>query len=253
MKKPFCLLNISRNEKYMLPIFLKFYKNFFNPKDIYILDHNSDDGSTDNLDVNVIKINYQYTFHHEWLKDTVKEYQQKLLEEYEIVVFAETDELLYSLPEPLNVYLDNFLKEDQSVKTCTAHEILHDIDEEEDWSPGKNIMDIRKYWYRPDLYDKTLISKIPLDWSGGFHRVNNVGTNNDGKLFMLHLHRFDFQTKHKRNIERLVNLETSPFDHDCGGQNKTILEQENKAQFYAHKNLRVEIDTTHRQYLKTLL
>ena len=103
MKKKCAVFTIVKNENYFLPIWLKHYKKYFNNSDIYVLDHQSNDGSTNNLDVNVIRIDYKLAFDHHWLVQTVQQQQTKLLEEYESVLFAEVDEIIYTVNEPLNI------------------------------------------------------------------------------------------------------------------------------------------------------
>ena len=40
------VLTMVYNESVFLPIWLRYYSRFFAPEDIYVLDHQSDDGST---------------------------------------------------------------------------------------------------------------------------------------------------------------------------------------------------------------
>src|SRR4029078_6916324 len=40
------VLTIAQNESLFLPVWLGYYSRFFNPDDVYVLDHDSDDGST---------------------------------------------------------------------------------------------------------------------------------------------------------------------------------------------------------------
>ena len=46
-KKKCAVFTIVKNENYFLPIWLKHYKRYFDNSDIYVLDHQSNDGSTD--------------------------------------------------------------------------------------------------------------------------------------------------------------------------------------------------------------
>ena len=85
------MFTIVKNESYFLPIWIKYYSFFFDKNDIYILDHDSDDNSTTELDVNVVNIHNTLAFDHQWLVDTVQDFQQKLLEKYKCVLFSESD------------------------------------------------------------------------------------------------------------------------------------------------------------------
>jgi hypothetical protein len=80
MKKKCAVYTIVKNENYFLPKWIKHFTKYFDNSDIYILDHQSSDGSTSNLDVNVIEVINELAFDHQWLLDTVENYQSVLLE-----------------------------------------------------------------------------------------------------------------------------------------------------------------------------
>jgi hypothetical protein len=217
MKKKCAVFTICKNEDYFLPKWIKHYKKYFDNSDIYILDHQSNDGSTLNLDVNVILVENELAFDHNWLLNVVESFQRNLLENYESVLFAEADELLYCLNQPLNEMIDDFLLDDES-KYVTAHgfEIKHQ-EHEPIINSDDEIIKNRNYWFSSRLYTKTLLSKIPLNWVWGFHypiydksRMYEPGngferhhinqkTNEDYNLYLIHLHRCDFDLMFKRH------------------------------------------------------
>ena len=122
MKKKACIFTIVKDEDYFLPIWLKYYSKYFDKNDIYILDHNTVGESTKNLENNVIKLNYDELFNHAWLISVVKEYQEKLLQEYDVVVFVEVDEILYSTLKPFNEIIDDFHKSESDYISCIGYE-----------------------------------------------------------------------------------------------------------------------------------
>lgn len=205
MKKKCAVFTIVKNEKFFLPIWLKHYKKFFQNEDIYILDHQTEDESTNDLDVNVTVIHNDVVFDHEWLLATVKNFQAKLLEKYEVVVFAECDELIYSPTFNLNTLIDKFIEDStQDYLTCKGFELMQDIDTEGPLANNEEIIKHRNHWFKFPLYDKTLISKIPISWTIGFH-VSSEPLAFGYDLRLIHLHRCDFNTMVNRNKERLAN------------------------------------------------
>jgi hypothetical protein len=227
MKKDVAIFTIVKNESYFLPIWIKHYSKFFKKEDIYILDHQSNDGSTNNLDVNVVPVINELAFDHQWLVDTVENFQKKLLEEYTCVIFVESDELLYSINIPFTELIGKFISSNETHITCTAHEIIEVIGKEKQLLPDDSIIDNRNYWFRYPIYDKTLISKIPLIWTWGFHDVRNVPKNTNPDLFMCHLHRCDFEMMLKRHEERakkwnLKNDGVSGFQHKIGDRDGVL-------------------------------
>jgi hypothetical protein len=202
MKKKSAVFTIVKNENYFLSIWIKHYKKYFDETDIYILNHQSTDGSTNNLSVNVIPVINELAFDHDWLVETVQDFQKSLLIKYECVVFVESDELLYSIEKPLNeIIIDLINNPSQDYITCIGYEVI-EMKGELSLTPSDEIFKNRDYWFRHLLYDKTLISKIPLSWSRGFHHINKKIINKSYGLYMVHLHRVDFEIMLKRHEER---------------------------------------------------
>ena len=218
MKKKCAVFTIVKNEDYFLPIWIKHYQRFFDNSDIYVLDHQSDDGSTNNLEVNVINVVNELTFDHQWLVDIVETHQAKLLEEYECVLFAESDEIIYCLDKPLNEMIDDFLEDTSDFVTAHGFEIKQN--NEPNISINDEIIKNRNYWFESFSYSKTLLSKKKLNWIWGFHypikeksklwadgnsiggNILNQKTKKDYNLFLLHLHRCDFSLMVERHKKR---------------------------------------------------
>jgi hypothetical protein len=202
MKKKSAIFTIVKNENYFLPIWIKHYKKYFDESDMYVLDHQSNDGSTDNLSVNVVPVINELAFDHQWLVDTVQNFQKDLLEKYECVVFAESDELLYSTEKPLNEVIGELINNpSQDFITCQGYEVI-EMKGEISLTPEDEIFKNRNYWFKTTNYEKTLISKIPLNWCWGFHYANGKPKLFTNGVFMAHLHRVDFEMMLKRHEER---------------------------------------------------
>jgi hypothetical protein len=197
------VFTIVKNEKNFLPIWLKHYRKYFSDYDIYVLDHQSTDGSTEKLPVRVETVNHDLSCDWHWVTNTIKEKQKELLKDYECVLFADCDELVYTVNVSLDKYIDAFLDNHAQYVTCQSYEVIQNLDKnEKNLSPGEEIFKNRDWWTRQmsttNLYDKTLLSKIPLDWIAGQHSMNYPPyyTNN---LYMVHLRSYDFEQLLKRN------------------------------------------------------
>lgn len=221
MKKQAAVYTIVKNESYHLKKWIDHYKKYFSPKDIYILDHESDDGSTDGLDVNVVKVYNKIVFDHRWLNETVTVQLQTLLQEYECVLFSEVDELIYSVQTPLNERIKNFLSEDKNYVRCLSHNVFQNFEKEEkDLEETDSILEYRNYWSRDVDYDKVLLTKIPLSWILGFHYLSSEEKPEIAEdLFLIHIHYFDLNLTVKRHANRLINNTVSA--DQAGSQNKT--------------------------------
>ena len=206
------------------------YKKYFNNEDIYILDHQSTDGSTQNLDVNVIPLVNELAFDHQWLVNVISDFQHHLLQGYESVLFAESDELIYSLDEDLNVLIDKFvLDPDINFLSCHSHEVIQDLENEPSLNKTDEILKHRNNWFYWDMYDKTLLTKIPLQYEWGFHNTIGYPKNFKYDLFLLHLHRCDFELMLERHEERANKWK---LKEDGGGFQHRISDKEELLKFF---------------------
>lgn len=181
-----CVFTICKNESFFLPIWLKYYRKHFADEDIYIIDHDSDDGSTTNLNnINIIPVHHNEVFDHDWLLETVKQIQRELLLQYAYVLFVEVDEIVVTSPESnmsggLREYIDK-----------NTHSIVR--------ATGYNIMDNGKLWVHHIMYNKPVLSKVQLNWNPGFHSaVESMLVAPDPHLYLFHLRNLDYNEQWKR-------------------------------------------------------
>lgn len=217
MKKKSAIFTIVKDESYYLDKWLKYYSQYFNNEDIYVLDHQTKDGSTDNLNCNVIEIVNELAFDHLWLVQQVENFQKNLLEEYEVVIFTEVDEILYSLNQSFDYFVEEFRNNDDLLfLTSIGYEIKQDVGNEKALDQTDNIMEHRTYWFKYPSYDKTLITKIPLKYEVGFHNCDKPKIF--GNLFLLHLHRVDLDLMIERRQKRATtwNLKKDDIKNGWG-------------------------------------
>lgn len=169
MKKPFAIFTIAKDESVILPIWLKHYRNTFANEDIYVLDHQTKDGSTKNIGVNVIPIFNPEAGRHTWLVEQAQAFQNKLLEHYEVVLYTDADEIIYTIEDKsLLDVLQEFRQSDHQYVNCVGYELVQKMEEEEQLNLLLPIMHQRNNWTREPMYDKPLITKIPLQYREGF-------------------------------------------------------------------------------------
>jgi reversibly glycosylated polypeptide/UDP-arabinopyranose mutase len=172
----YAVLTICRSEGGYLPIWLKYYRQFFSDSDIYILDNDSNDGSTLNLTVNVENVHSEKYFDHYWLIDIVQKKTKDLLESgYKYVLFSEIDELI--MPDPLKYPfgLIEFINKTKRIAVrVEAYDIRHDVKKEKKLNLSQPILQQRRFWMRNAPYDKPLLTSIMLHWVPGFHSCREV-------------------------------------------------------------------------------
>jgi hypothetical protein len=192
------VLTLVQDEAILLPIWLRYYSRFFAPDDIYVLDHQSTDGSTDGNGFVRIPVEHE-TFDNTWMRDTVQAHQHELLERYDVVLAADVDEIVAPRPDwgTLGDFIDRF---DEAFVNCLGYEMLHLKDREGPLRTDRPIMAQRRYWFSNDAYDKAALATEPMAWELGRHPPR-LGENLDPDLYLIHLHRVDYdicQTRHRR-------------------------------------------------------
>jgi len=201
MKRKCAVFTMARNERVFLPIWLNYYSKFFPQEDIFVLDHLTDDGSTENLKCNVVRLDYELAYDEEWRVMTFENKVNELLNSYECVICTDTDEFLFSPILPLDNLIDTFLNSENQFLTCTGYEIMQNEQCEMSFDVNKGLLEQRSFWFRNGGMDKSLITKIPLSWSLGFHSIINYTNNYCYELINLHLHRFDWELMLERHLE----------------------------------------------------
>jgi len=199
-KRQGAVLTIVHNEPFFLPIWLGYYSRFFAPEDIYVLDHESTDGSTERDGFVRIPVSHD-SVDHVWMVETVAGVQNELIERYEVVVVIDSDEIV--APDPrtgdLGKYIDAL---DDDFVNCHGVELIHVRDEEPPYDPARPILDQRHYWFPNYFYNKPAIARVPMEWTPGFHNRADKAQNPDPSLELIHLHRLDYDMCLERHLTR---------------------------------------------------
>ncbi|CAF1441313.1 unnamed protein product [Adineta steineri] len=180
------VMTICRNEKIFLSIWLKYYRRYFTDNDVYILDNDSDDGSTQNLTVNVLRVHSQKYFDHQWLVDIVRNMTQYLLDKgYKYVLFTEIDEIVVpdpnKYPSGLVEYINRF---HGNASRTYGFNLIHNPDKEAPIDLNRPILAQRSYWRHSPGYSKPLLTTTALHWGVGFHTCTETVLRDDNlKLF----------------------------------------------------------------------
>jgi Glycosyl transferase family 2 len=241
-RRPRAAFTIVQNEAFFLPLWLGYYGRYFDAEDLYVLDHDSTDGSTSALGgrCSVVPVHRDHSFDHEWLRATVETFQAFLLTAYEVVLFAEADEFLVADPARhggLGAYLDAL--EGPAARATGFNVVHHPREGEPPLATGEPLLAHRGYWHPAPLYSKTLIGRIPLHWSVGFHVESSAAQPDpDPELWLVHLHRGDYDrclARHRSAVAR----EWSPEDLErgYGKQSRVVDADEFERWFYAGEDL----------------
>eukprot|EP01040_Poterioochromonas_malhamensis_P007778 gene7778-8411_t len=228
------VFTMVRNEATFLPLWIRYYERFVPSKDIWILDHNSTDGSTDRdkiaEGINVLKLVGDVAFSpHYFLNRNIELFQQRLLRAgYSCVLFAEVDEFIVphpnSYPEgDLMTYFQDF-RDNISYDTVTTNgfDVCH-LSEgqiiEPDLDVNQNLIIQRNFWFPDILFGKSILTKIPVRYQPGFHSSfyrDKTRVYFDKTLFLVHFHYSDkilCLTREKYKYQQAKKLGKSNEQH----------------------------------------
>lgn len=174
------VLTITRNEKFLFPVWYRHYKRWAPTADLHVIDDQSDDGHLDGYDDITVYPLGEPKEHigvvGERLRDAVQERFAKLLSDgYDYVVFAETDEMVF--PDPtvygsIEDYIERTgLKEYYRVR---GYDVLW-VDDDPMIDLDHPILKQRTVWaFNWKHFCKVLIGRVPLRWGVGFHHCHQI-------------------------------------------------------------------------------
>ena len=228
-KRPYAVFTITHNESVYLPIWLSYYSKYFESQDIYVLDHDSTDGSIERArqqySFNCVKVHHDGVYNNQFIISTMIGAQRELLERYNLVICSDTDELIMADPitwPSLNAYLDNF---SHDIIACNSRSIQQQRTE-----PAidltKGILSQRSVWFSEPNYNKVVVTRVPIIWNSGYGAIDNSGVPYDipidNELVLLHMARMDFdicRARHERlSDEKWDNEPGAAIQHTYQGE-----------------------------------
>ena len=127
--------------------------------------------------------------------------QPELFAQYDLILFADIDEIIIPTDKDLGEYLDEVKS---PVVRCTGYNIIQ-MEGEPPVDLTKPILKQRKYWSKDTLYDKYVIITEPQHYTSNHHIENPVEP--DPNLIMLHLRDIDIDLARSRNSKIGANFD----------------------------------------------
>lgn len=206
-RRTLAVFTLVRDEEIFLPLWISHYRKQVPISDIFVIDNDTCDGSTDNLPVRVLPASNGGVLDHSFHVTTVMDMQHRLLEQYQYVLFTDCDELLCVNPHRYRSLADYVLEKQPLVARVRCHEPVQAVGEAPvDWSLP--ILAQRTRWMIDVVngmsMNKPLLASVPVRWCAGFHHL--LGQEEqapDPDLMLIHLHRVDYEYTRTRHLKRL--------------------------------------------------
>lgn len=173
------------------------YGGIFGERNLFVIDHSSSDGSTDNLGlINKLWLARQELDEHKrcvFMASFVK----GLLEYFDTAIYTDCDEMVVpdlGIYKDLNDYLERNDFEDIAP---VGLNVQHIISLEPPLNLASPILCQRRFAKFTPGMCKPLITRVPIVWATGFH-ASDQPVNIDPNLFNLHLKPMDYDIGLKR-------------------------------------------------------
>ena len=186
-------ITMVRDERAMLPHWLRHYGNHLGVDNLIVLDDNSQDGSTRDLPCTVHRLPPPRPTDHWGLMRVrlLNGLSAGMLAYYDVVVFTDVDEFLVPDPAKYSSLLDYLATHpDQQVVAGLAYDVLHDARTEPPIDPDRPLLAQRRFVKFNPAMCKPQVKRAPVRWGSACHAVKAPFTI-DPDLLMLHLKFYD--------------------------------------------------------------
>lgn len=181
---------MTHNESIHLPLWIKYYGGQLGLDHVYVLDDGSTDNSAEGLDCDVIHMKRKpYHPGHQTAKNVA--FQLFLLHMYDVVIYADADEMLVPDPDKYQDLVDYCRRMGRRYVRAFGFDVVHDYRKEPALDLSKPIVGQRRHWCYSEFLCKPLITRVPLRWTVGCHGAReNVELDPD--LYLFHLRDMDY-------------------------------------------------------------
>ena len=198
-------LTFAYNESVNLLMWRRYYGEQLGEENLFLIDHGSDDGSTEDLGT-INRIRLPHTpFDDAKKASCLSSFQAGLLSHYDAVVSGDCDEIVVPDPEKYSGLHDYAARMKGDYATCCGMDLLHVIDREPPIDLDKPLLSQRHYGRFQTVGCKTLFGRVPIRWEPGLH-FSNRPPKLDPHLFNFHLKWMDYGTSVKRHLINHENV-----------------------------------------------
>jgi hypothetical protein len=212
-------LTMVFNEKNKLPIWTKYYGNQLTPAHCYIIDHGSNDGSTDDLQgFNQIRLP-RSPQDNEKRTAFISETVNALLRYYDYVFYTDCDEILVPDPRKFSGIVDYCEKTRPDYITSIGLDLLHKAPEEGPLDSSKPVLQQRSFVHYSSAMNKPNLTSTNVTWWPGFH--SREVPAKFGDLFLFHLRYADMT----QTLQRLATTRDMPWIRENAGQHQRVSDE----------------------------
>jgi hypothetical protein len=191
-------ITCSYNEEKFLPIWMNYYGRQLGYEHLFIIDDESLPPVSTSLNVNILRFGRPkiYSALRPW---KLAAQMQNLLfaAGYDVVIFADTDEIICPDPDQYSGIVDFLTRNRESQFTTVGIDLVQNLNEESSFDWSTNLFAQRQYARFSTSYCKTSITRSAWDWSTRVHLEQQSPRPHPG-LFQFHIKNIDLTYALKR-------------------------------------------------------
>lgn len=134
---------------------------------------------------------------------------------YDLVIYTDVDEMIVSNPEKYKSLRHYFETNTSSAFTCLGFDLVHILNEDADLRDEENLLSQRRHIRPIRSMCKTLATRRPIRWGGGFH-TSDARPFVDPDLWLFHTKSADLS----RRLRRQAITRTVVRDDNSGGHQR---------------------------------
>lgn len=186
------IVTMVYNERVNLPLWVRHYTRHCPGAALFVMDHGSDDGSTNCVHGVSIVAFPRSPFDDQTRMELVADFQRALLRRYDIVIYTDCDEMLVADPQ-IHSSLAGFLGTVKSdVIAPVGVNLHHLLGTEPAIDLALPILGQRQYGRFASSMCKPSIARVPLHWVPGFHWCDQMADYRSD-LYQFHLKWMDLE------------------------------------------------------------
>ena len=136
-----------------------------------------------------------------------------MLEHYDVVLYSDADELLVADPASYSGLRDFFARTEARAYTAVGLDVIHNLFAEDPLDVSRPVLEQRRFGVWNGWLCKTLATRDPIRWGGGFHASSAPPSFSD--LYLFHLRAVDLGEMVKRAAltRRLESADPEAGEH----------------------------------------
>ena len=180
------IVTMAYNERVNLPIWVRHYTKHCPGATLFVLDHGSDDGSTEGLaGVNVVPLP-RTPFDDQTRVEIVADFQHALLRVYDVVIYIDCDEMLVADPRKHGSLAAFLAAVESDVIAPVGLNVQNVLGIEAPVDLNAPILGQRRFVRYASGMCKPSVARVPLLWVPGFHWCDRMADYRPD-LYQFHL------------------------------------------------------------------